>query len=163
MFDIYHEWVHHAKIYFLNEYGSNLRIHKIVWVKQSLPKIEFNKTSYILNFKKSMFTRKNNPMLFFKLNNPEPISFDAVRDTKGSGKELQAFIKDTSTSEILNEGQQQKTLLIIGLFVLVIVGISAYSMFMLNQQNQEIANLSLKLAETYMNSTKAVGPGVKIP
>lgn len=160
-FDIYHEWVHHLKVYVLNDYGGSFRINKVLWKKQSLAHFEYLKASYVVNLKKAIFTSRNNPILFYRINNPEPMEFSEVHGAgiKGSAKELQGVIKDKSTTDILNEGQDTKILLVVGVFVILIIVIAGVAMYMLNQQSKEIAKLALDLAKAYANSTRT-GPVV---
>jgi hypothetical protein len=47
--------------------------------------------------------------------------------------------------------------LIIGLFVIVIIGIGLYSQYMLSEQNDKILLLTKRLTEALINSTKTGG------
>lgn len=163
MFDLYHEWKHHLKIYLMNEYGGTYRIHKVIWKIQSMASFDFQKATYIINLKNAVMTSRNNPILFYKLGNPQPMELIEINQNniknpiKGSAKELRSLLLDDSTGEILNEGKTDKMLMVVGvagLMVLIIVGVAIY---IISQQNKELSEMALKLAQIYANATKTNG------
>lgn len=159
IFDSFNEFRHMCKCIITVPYGGTLRILKIKWIPQSKSTFDLsinkNKFTYNVNLKESIVSGYNNPILFYELNKSDPMHINVM--AKGKNSELyHTVLKNKEAKEILEEGQSGLMLIIIGLFVITIIGIGLYTQWELSQSNDKILSLTKTITQLYLNSTKQV-------
>lgn len=159
MFAFYHEWRHHIRCIITVPYGGTIRIMKVKWVPQS--KTTFNDKvgkeshTYNIQLENSVMSNKNNPILWYEKGCTESIQLNK----KAVGKNSRLYytaLKSKVAEDILNESKNRTIFLIIGLFVIAIIGVGLYSQFLLSEQNGKIIILTKQLAGIIANQTRAV-------
>jgi Tfp pilus assembly protein PilN len=75
--------------------------------------------------------------------------------SKGKSSEIYAIsLKNRDVKEMLEEGSQGKLLIIIGLFVIAIIGVALYGQWQISQDNDKILTLTNTIIQMYHNATK---------
>jgi hypothetical protein len=160
MFGFYHEWRHHLRCIITVPYGGTIRMLKVKWMMQNKDtfddKIGKEKHTYNIKLENAIMSNKNNPILWYKKGNADPIKFNKGESGKSS-KLYHIALKSKVAEDVLNESKNRTMFLMIGLFVIVIIGIGLYSQYMLSQQNDKILLLTKRLTEALVNSTRTGG------
>ena len=180
MFGFYHEWRHHLRCIITVPYGGTIRMLKVRWMIQNKDtfddKVGKEKYTYNIRLENAIMSNKNNPILWYRKGDIDPIKiYDKDRKTElitiideegkkikidpstGKAKLYHVTLHSKVAEDVLNEGKSKTMFLIIGLFVVAIIGIGLYSQFMLSQQNDKILLLTKRLTEALVNSTKSGG------
>jgi hypothetical protein len=161
MFGFYHEWRHHLRCIITVPYGGTIRMVKVKWMNQSKDTFDDtvgkDKHTYNIRLEDAIMSNKNNPILWYKRGDTEPIKINS-NDSKGKSSKLyHTTLKSKVAEDVLNENKNKTMFLIIGLFVIVIIGIGLYSQYMLSEQNDKILLLTKRLTEALVNNTKTGG------
>lgn len=158
MFGFYHEWRHHLRCIITVPYGGTIRMLKVRWMMQNKDTFDDSvgkeKHTYNIRLENAIMSNKNNPILWYKKGNTDPIKINVTDKDSKSSKLYSIALKSKVAEDVLNESKNRTMFLIIGLFVIVIIGIGLYSQFMLSQQNDKILLLTKRLTEALVNSTK---------
>lgn len=158
-FAFYHEWRHHLRCIITVPHGKNIRILKVRWLIQGKDTFDDiigkDKHTYNIKLEDAMISNKNNPILYYKKGNSDPIKFTDDKYGKSS-KLYHVALKSKVAEDVLNEDKNKSMFIIIGLFVIVIIGIGLYSQYLLNEQSNKILLLTKQLAGILANQTKAV-------
>jgi len=157
MFDFYKESRHLAKCFITVPYAGTRRVIKTKWVSQAVTtfsvKIKGVVHSYNLILTESFIGMKNNPILYYDLNTADPLKINM--SSKGKSSEIYAIsLKNRDVKEMLEEGSQGKLLIIIGLFVIAIIGVALYGQWQISQDNDKILTLTNTIIQMYHNATK---------
>lgn len=139
---------------------------KVRWMMQNKDTFDDTvgkeKHTYNIRLEDAVMSNKNNPILWYKKGSADPIKFGKEKDKDSKSSKLYHItLKSKVAEDVLNESKNRTMFLIIGLFVVVIIGIGLYSQFMLSQQNDKILLLTKRLTEALVNSTK-INSGVII-
>jgi hypothetical protein len=138
-------------------FGGSFKTVKTRWVVQT--QRTFNDKSgskphtYNVNLDRAVYSKSNNPILYYDVNKTEPIELNIKSDGKSSNL-YHTVLNDRSAEEALNKNQNNSMLLIIMVLVLIIVGIGIYSQYQLGVANDKVITLSTKLAGLIANMTK---------
>lgn len=130
---------------------------KVRWIIQNKDtfddKVGKEKYTYNIRLEDAVMSNKNNPILWYRKGDIDPIKINKNESGKSS-KLYHIALRSKVAEDVLNESKSRAMFLIIGLFVIVIIGIGLYSQFMLSQQNDKILLLTKRLTEALVNSTK---------
>jgi hypothetical protein len=159
MFDFWYEFRHYCKCLIQVPYGGTTRIISIKWVHQGKPTFDLKiggiSHTYNLKLDESIMGGWNNPILFYKKDVADPLHINGL--TTGKNSELyHTVLKNKEAKEILEEGQQKIMLVIIGLFVIAIIGIGLYTQYQLSQDNAKILTLTQTIMKMYANATRGI-------
>ena len=160
VFGFYHEWRHHLKCIITVPYGGTIRMIKVKWMNQSKDTFDDtmgkDKHTYNIRLEDAIMSNKNNPILFYERGKTDPIIINGKINVSKSSKLYHTILKSKVIEDVLNEDKNKTMFMIIGLFVVVIVGIGLYSQYMLSQQNDKILLLTKRLTEALVNQTRSV-------
>jgi hypothetical protein len=134
---------------------------RVRWMNQSKDTFDDtvgkDKHTYNIRLEDAIMSKKNNPILYYKRGDTEPIKINS-KDSKGKSSKLYHTVLHSKVVEdVLNESKNKTMFLIIGLFVIAIIGIGLYSQYMLSQQNDKILLLTKRLTEALVNQTRTGG------
>lgn len=160
----YHRWRHHVQCILTVPFGNSFKIVKIKWVVQTMRTFDDKSGkkphTYNLNLEKSIFSKSNNPILYYDINKTEPIDF--VKKGKGESSNMyHNVLHDKSAEEVLSKDQNKSMLLIIMILVVIIAGVGIFAQYQLSQANDKIIVLTKYIAEVMANTTKTGGIIVK--
>ena len=160
MFAFYHEWRKHIRCIITVPYGGTLRVFKTKWIAQGKDtfdlKIGKDGFTYNIVSDKAIMSSKNNPILYYIKDKTDPISINREIKEGKSSKYYHVALKTKVVKDALEEGRERTMLVLIGVFIIIIVGISLFSLNLLSQQNDKIMELSKKLASILANQTKGI-------
>ena len=153
---------------------------KVRWMMQNKDtfddKVGKEKYTYNIRLEDAIMSNKNNPILWYKKGDIDPLKINVtnkkpelitVLDKEGNKVKIDpstgkarlyyTTLKSKVTEDVLNESKNKTMFLMIGLFVVAIIGIGLYSQYMLSQQNDKILLLTKRLTEALVNSTRTGG------
>lgn len=155
-FAFYHEFRHHVRCILTVPFGNMFKIVKTKWIVQTKQTFEDKSGkkphTYNVNLDKAIYSKSNNPILYYDINKTDPIELS--KNGKGESSNLyHTILHDRSAEEALNKNQNKSMLLIIVFLVVVIVGVGLYSQYQLGMANDKIITLSTKMAGLIANMT----------
>lgn len=156
-FAFWHEFRHHVRCILTVPFGNTFRTVKTRWVVQT--QRTFNDKSgskphtYNVNLNKAVYSKANNPILYYDIDKTDPIELNIKSEGKSSNL-YYTVLNDRSAEEALNKNQNKSMLIIIMVLVVIIVGIGVYSQYQLGVANDKVITLSTKLAGLIANMTK---------
>jgi hypothetical protein len=121
---------------------------KTLKLKRDLKVFSWKKKTYKVNFDGSTKDKKHRPVLYYDIDNIDPIVFEGLT-TKRNPEDLQAFMKSEALQKLLSRDAAKKlfTLMIVAIIAVgAVAGVMAY---FLNSSNSNLANLF----KQYMNVT----------
>ena len=158
---IWHEFRRHVRLVLTVPFGSSFRIVKTKWAVQSKETFDDKsggkKHTYNIDLEKAYYNKKTNPTLIYTMGKTDPMDF---RGKKGKGESSNLYntvLKNASAEEILNEGKSKNMMILIGVLVLAIIVIGAYSQYQLGQANDKIIALTREMGGIIANMTKSGG------
>lgn len=161
----YHRWRHHVQCILTVPFGNSFKIVKIKWVGQTMQTFDDKSGkkphTYNLNLEKSIFSKSNNPILYYNINHTEPINISRSGVKGASSNIYSTILKDRSAEEALSKNQSKSMLLIIMILVVIIAGVGIFAQYQLSQANDKIIVLTKYIAEVMANATKTGGIIVK--
>jgi hypothetical protein len=167
MFDWLKETKHLAKCEITVPYNGTktFRIVKTVWVRQTKQNFDFKigKDAYTKNLKLeyAVYSKKNNPILYYDIDKPDPINIQNIQTGKDNSKLYHTLFRSKITNEVLNHIDNKMIFIIIGLCVIAVIGVGLYGQYELSLANDKIAELTTKMISLYANSTKTGGIVIK--
>jgi hypothetical protein len=160
MFGFYHEWRHHLRCIITVPYGGTIRIIKVKWMNQSKDTFDDtmgkDKHKYNIRLENAVMSNKNNPILWYKRGDTEPIKINSNAHEGKSSKLYRTTFDSKVAEDVLNENKNKTMFIIIGVFVIAIIGVGLYSQYLLSEQSNKILLLSKQLAGILANQTKSV-------
>ena len=160
MFGFYHEWRHHLRCIITVPYGGTIRIVKVKWMNQSKDTFDDtmgkDKHKYNIRLENAVMSNKNNPILWYKRGDTEPIKINSSVHEGKSSKLYRTTFDSKVAEDVLNENKNKTMFIIIGVFVIAIIGVGLYSQYLLSEQSNKILLLSKQLAGILANQTKSV-------
>lgn len=131
---------------------------KVRWMMQNKDTFDDSvgkeKHTYNIKLEDAVMSNKNNPILWYKKGSADPIKIINKDDKSKSSRLYHTTLHSKVAEDVLNESKNRTMFLIIGVFVIAIIGIGLYSQYMLSQQNDKILLLTKRLTEALVNSTK---------
>jgi hypothetical protein len=142
-------------------YSGGLIIVKTKWVTVTTPtfrdKSGKKDHSYNVNLKKVKLDKKHNFILDYEIGITDPIDYSNKGGVGKSSRLYDVALKSKAASDVLNEGREKTLLLVIGVFVVIIIGVMVYSQYTLGQANDKNIQLTKYLAGILANMTKTGG------
>lgn len=162
---IWHRFRHHVQIAMWVRHAKTLRRIKTKWVVETADtfydKAGRKEHKYNVDLEMAILDKSNNPILNYEVGKTDPIDFN---NRGGSGKSSRLYditFKSKAAEDALNEGANKSMFLIIGLFVIAIIGVMLYSQYQLGVANDKVAQLTVQMGKIIANITKGGGVIVK--
>lgn len=135
----------------LKEYGDSWEVVKTKKIGLNKEDFTYDGCKYTINTKKVVFKKRRGLELNFESGKSEPIHFVPYKKAK-DGKVFESLVKSKVITKLLKGELDKYYVIIIISLIVVIVGISAYSIYTTNNMNKEI----LEYAELFANYTRGV-------
>jgi hypothetical protein len=121
---------------------------KTLKLKRDLKVFSWKKKTYKVNFEGSTKDKKHRPVLYYDIDNIDPIVFEGLT-TKRNPEDLQAFMKSEALQKLLSRDAAKKlfTLMIVAIIAVGAVAFGAF--YFINSSNSNLAHLF----QQYMNIT----------
>jgi hypothetical protein len=142
-------------------HGNTLRMVKTVWITETTEafscKLGKKEHTYNVDLDKAKLDKKHNAILDYEVDVTNPIDYSNKRGVGKSSRLYDVALKSKAASDVLNEGREKTLLLVVGVFVVIIIGVMVYSQYTLGQANDKNIQLTKYLAQILANMTKTGG------
>lgn len=159
-----HEFFRDSRMIFFVKVGETYQLNGRWWFKRNIKSVTLKEKLYIMDNDKIVYSTKGNHIWFFDREKAVPIPFGKLNEAlKDSTKVFKTSMDTKIFKDYTTGGAQDKFLLlcVAGLVIMLVI-VSGYSIYTINNQNTELMKLTLKIAGIIGNSTKT-GGGVITP
>lgn len=143
--NIFHQSFADCKI--IKPFGNSYKIvhRKIVNIKEE--KFNFGNKEYILDTKGAIIDNKGEPILFYLIDEPLPISFENIKNLgiKSNNKILHKVLKDDTIKKIFNPSIDILMFIICIGLTIGLIAITIYAFWQISQLQQQIIELSKQI------------------